>query len=246
MEAASVPAAPAAADANGQVQAPAAPAPAPPTPDPAAPASPESDVLSQMDAMRQEIEALKGGQAPAAPESDPDLLTALQGEVDTPGFTPEELAALNAGQDPAQMGPEQQETQLAELTEFVRELAKEEAQGMVNPILHERQEEQVSAWAKDHPDVRSDKALFDEIVGTMDNMKAKFGDEAAMYVPLLNMVYTTAKAQRADAAATPAEQAGADGASLETGAGQAQVGEDSEADEYRKALKSTATSNPFG
>jgi hypothetical protein len=236
--------APAAADAQGQVQAPPAPEAQPTTP--AAPeTSPQADVIAQMDQMRQEIETLREQLGQGGEQQGTDLLSALQGSEEDLGFTPEELAALQAGQDPNQIDPGQQEAQLAELTEFVKSLAQEAAQEATNPLLEQREVEQVQMWQKDHPDVKPGTPMFDEIVGTMENLKNEFGDKAAMSVPLLDMAYTAVKAKLADAGAVPAEQAGANGASLETGAGQTQVGEDSEADAYRKALTSGAGNNPF-
>lgn len=238
MEAASVPAAPAAADANGQVQAPPAADPAQAA-QPAAPQVPdagaEGDIRSQLAAMEAKVAELTQAQAPAAP--DPDLLTALQGGPDDVGFTPEELAALQAGQEPGQVDPAQQDAQLAELDSYVQE----RIQQALDPIVQERQIDAVKAFQKENPDVTD---FLPEIEATIGNAVERYGDGARFDVNLLNMALTAARAQRADAAATPAEQAGANGASLETGAGQPQPGEDSEADQYRKLLTSGA-GNPL-
>jgi hypothetical protein len=160
-----------------------------------------------------------------------DLLAALQ-PVDDLGLTPEELAEFGMGaEQPAD--PQQEQAQQAELENYIRGLAQE----VVNPLLEQRQTEQVQAWQKERPDVTPGSELFNEIVATMEGLAERYGNESVVYdTNLLSMAYTAAKAKLADAGAVPAEQAGSNGATLETGPGQPQAGEDSEAEQYKKAL----------
>jgi hypothetical protein len=233
--------APAAADGDGQLQAPAQ------TQAPAAPeqtVSPEDQFNQRLQEMEQRAQAAEQQlQELQGPQPD-DLLSALQGGEEDFGLSPEELAQAGQqqGVDP---GQQDQQQQLAELESYIKDLAQSAAQEMVNPIHEQRQVERVQAWQKEHSDVTPGSDLFKEIVATMDGLAQRYdNDGVAFDTGLLDMAYTAAKAKLADAGAVPAEQAGANGASLETGAGQTQVGEDSEADQYRKLLTGGA-SNPL-
>lgn len=237
--------APAAADTGGQVQAPppAQGAPAPTQSDPNAPQN-DFDPQAELTAMKEQVAALQAQLGQQQGEQPDDLLTALQGEPEDFGLTPEELATLG-GEEQAQVEPAEQEQQLAELESYIKGLAQEQAQELVNPILEAQRTAEVQSWQKEHPDVTPGSDLFKSIVETMDGLAGRYQNDAVAYdTNLLDMAYTAAKAKLADAGAVPAEQAGADGASLETGAGQTQTGADSEADNYRKALVSRAD-NPL-
>lgn len=248
-------AAPAAADSNGQVQAPAQPAvpaqpqaPAQPAA-PQAPAdhlSPEDQHAQQLREMEQRAQAAEAELQQFQAQGPDDLLSALQGGPEDFELSPEDLAAAQADQQvPGQAGPEQQDQQLAELESYIKNLAQEQAQELVNPLIQQRQVEQVQAWQGKHPDVKPGTELFKRVVSTMEGLAERYQNDSVAYdTGLLDMAYTAAKAAEADAGAVPAEQAGADGASLETGAGQTQVGSDSPDDEYRKALLSSAA-NPL-
>lgn len=243
MEAAtsSGPVAPAAADGDGQVQAPQGA----PAPDALGQTAPEQgDVQAQLAELQKRAETAESQLQQFQDQGPSDLLSALEGEEEDLGFTPEQIAALQAGDDPYQQNPQEAQDQMAELETYFKDLARQEAEKFTQPIIEQRRTEQISAWQKDHPDLTPGTDMFKDVVATMQNLADQFGEEAAYDINLLNLAYTGAKAKLADAGAVPAEQAGAHGATLETGAGTVQTDGDSEADQYRKALTGVAD-NPL-
>lgn len=254
MEAASVPAAPAAADAGAQPQAPAAPqAPAQGAPPASAQTPPqpfqrpgeqptgEADVHAQLARMEKTIQELQGQGQQQQPA---DLLSALSPEQDL-GLTPEEIANFQAGQLPGEGGEQQvpQDEQAAQeaLDHYVNELIEER----LNPLVQERQHEQVKAFQEKHPDIVQPEILS-EVEATMQNFVVRYGEGARFDTGLLELAYTSVKAKLADAGAVPAEQAANHGASIETQAGQSQTGEPSEEDLYKSAVFGTGTSGGEG
>lgn len=239
MEAASVPGDPAVADAAPQTPAqpapeatpqPAAPATFPPQPTPA----PENDIHAQLAAMEQRINELQG-----QPEQPADLLEALSQAPGDLGFTPEELAALEAQQqEPGQVDPAQETDQVAEFDNYVRDLINQGIEAARRP-------EEVRAWQAQHPDVVPGTPLFDEFVATMENLAGRYGDAAQFDSSLMDLAYTHIKAKMADAGAVPAEQAANHGASIETQAGQPQTGEPSVAEQYVNAMLNTGGGDVF-
>jgi hypothetical protein len=233
--------APAAADGDGQVQAPQG-APAPDAL--GQPAPEQGDVQAQLAELQKRAESAESQLQQFQEQGPSDLLSALDGGEEEAGFTPEEIAALQAGEDPNQQNPQEAQDQMAELEAYFKDVARQQAQEVAQPIIEQRRTEQISAWQKDHPDLTPGSELFKDVVATMQNLADQFGEEAAYDLNLLNLAYTGAKAKLADAGAVPAEQAGAHGATLETGAGTVQTDGDSEADQYRKALTGVAD-NPL-
>lgn len=224
--------APAAADANGDVQAPDAAAVETPQVEPGQeqtdPNSPEARLKAAEDrakAAEDRAAQLEGGQS----EGPADLLAALEGEGDL-GLSPEDLAAFQAGQEPGQVDAAQQDAQVQELQDWI----KEQVQEQITPLQEARTAEQIQGWQDQHPDVKAGTPMFDEIVETMKSLQAEHGDGVARSIPMLNMVYTAAKAKLADAGATPAEAAASNGASIETQPGQSQTGESDAETEYKK------------
>lgn len=239
MEASAAGAPPAAADA-AEAQAPAesqgAPQEAQPvTADPQEQQTPDNDVHAQLQQMQQTMTDLQQQVQGEPPE---DLAAALSPEEEGAdlGFTPEELAAIQAGEDPSQMDPGQQEAQLDELDAYMQEQIQE----ALNPIVQERAVEKVQAFGKEHPDIMEPEIL-QRVEPTMRNFIERYGEGARYDTTLLGLAYKAAKAELADAGAVPAEQAAEHGASIEAQAGQTQVGESSDADEYVKEVLSAGS-----
>lgn len=265
MEAGSIPGGPAGAPvAQPQPVAPTSPAPAvapastdpaaqpqvpgalPQAPTPPAPAQPEAgSIESQLAAMEARAEAaeaqLQGQGDPAAAdlnaEGEQDLISLLLGE-DPEAPSAEQIAAQQPG---AEGELQSEEAQLQELRNFVREEAEQIAKAAVDPILQERQDEQLNALAEKYPDITS-KEIFSKIGPALQNLEQELGVENARLSPrLVEMTYKAVKAETADAAAAPAEQAANHGASIETQAGQTPQGEASLDDQYANALKTVST-----
>lgn len=210
---------------------------APPTPPQPEPGSLEGQ-LAAMEARAVAAEAqVQGGQVPTAAEpgaeGEQDLISLLLGdEGESPSA--EQIAAQQPGTEGQ---PQSEEAQLQELTNFVQEEAKKVAEAMVNPILQERQDEQLNALAEKFPDITSPE-IFGKIGPALQNLEQELGVENARLSPrLVEMAYKAVKAEAADAAAAPAEQAANHGASIETQAGQTQQGEASLDDQYANALQ---------
>lgn len=221
--------APAAADAQPQD----APAADPTQTQPVQPDQQEapSDAQAQLEALQRRVDELTQAQT----QGPSDLLTALEGE--DVGLSPEDLAAYQAGEDPGEMDPASQEAQVAEFTDWVKQLIQEENR----PLQEERTTEQIQAWQKEHPDVVPGSPIFDEILATAQTIEDQYGEGAARNVSFLNLAYPAAKAKLADAGAVPAEQAADNGASLETQAGQTQTGDPSDEDIYREKVFGTGS-----
>jgi len=238
-----VPAADAAAQtadaaAGGLSQAPIPQAPTPPQ------AQPEAGSLeAQLAAMTQRAEAaeaqIQGNPQVPTSEGEPqDLVSLLLAEEDG-GLTPEEVAAQQTGQGP-EAEPGGDEAALEELTNFVQEEAKKVAQSMVDPILQERQDEQLNALQGKYPDILSPE-VSGKLLPTLQNLEQELGVENARLSPrLVEMAYKAVKAELADAGAAPAEQAANHGASIETQAGQTQQGDASLEQQYANALGSVS------
>jgi hypothetical protein len=240
----SVGAPPAAADA-GQGQAPPAQAPPAPAQAPAQPAAappvqpatvppqqptPENDIQAQLQRMGDQLQQLQSWQSELSGEQPGDLLSALSPEEDL-GYTPEELAALDAGQEPGQVEPGETGEQLAELDAYMDERIQE----ALEPMVQNQRIEEVRKFGAEHPDIMQPEIL-ERVEATVENLIGRYGDGARYDTGLLNLAYRGAKAELADAGAVPAEQAGESGASIETQAGQAQQGESSAEDDYVNAL----------
>lgn len=238
MEASVAGAPPAAAD-GAQTPAPAQPAAPPvagaPPAQPEQPqteATPEGDVRAQLKAMEDRVAELQGQIAPQGQQ--PDLLSALSPEqTEELGFTPEEIAQLRAGQFPGEAPSQEpaqgEQAQMEALDSFVQERVQE----ALNPIVQERQIEQIKAFQEKHPDIVQPEILSG-VEATMQNFVGRYGEGARFDTALLDLAYTQVKAKLADAGAVPAEQAANHGASLETQAGQTQTGEASVEDQYKQ------------
>lgn len=236
MEAGSVPAAPVGAEA-AQTQAPAAPVADPSAQLPAAQltpgqeGAPEGDVQGQLRAMEQRVKAAEDQLAQAQPQVPEDLVSALLGEEQNAGLTPEQIAAAQIGQRPGGQQQPDEEAQLAELDKFVQERIEK----AVTPLEEQRQEEHLRAFQDKNPDIMKPE-IFEKVKATLENLVQRYGDGAATDIALVEMAYRGVKAEMADAGAVPAEEAANHGASIETQAGQSQTGETSVEDEYKQAV----------
>lgn len=192
--------------------------------------APESDVQSQLAQMRQDYEQLASEVRGDQPQ---DLVGALspQEGPDDLGFTPEQLAALQAGDEMGEADPSEADAQLNELDSYMDERIQEALQ----PMVQERRIQEVQAFGKEHPDIMQPEIL-ERVEPTIENFIERYGEDARYDTRLLELAYRGAKAELADANAVPAEQAAGHGASIETQAGQTQQGESSEQDDYVKAI----------
>jgi hypothetical protein len=183
--------------------------------------------------MEDRVAELQGQIAPQG-QQQPDLLSALSPEqTEDLGFTPEEIAQLRAGQFPGEVPGQEpaqgEQAQMEALDNFVQERVQE----AVNPIVQERQIEQIKAFQEKHPDIVQPEILSG-VEATMQNFVGRYGEGARFDTALLDLAYTQVKAKLADAGAVPAEQAANHGASIETQAGQTQTGETSVEDQYKQ------------
>jgi hypothetical protein len=236
----SVGVAPAAADANGQVDAPQAEPTAPdPTQVPGAeettdPNSPEA----RLAAAEARAKAAEDKLAQNEPAAETDLLSALEGEDDL-AVSPEDLAAFQNGEQPN--AEEATDAQVKEFEDYLSERIQE----ALTPLQQERQVEKIQAWSKDNPDVVPGTKLGDQVIASMEKFEAKY--PGAKYdVETLDEVATAARAKLADAGATPAESAANRGASLETQPGGSQTGEPNEEQSYKEQLLRGSSSDGAG
>lgn len=231
-------AAPAAADA-AQTQAPAEQQ-APLDPTQAQPPAPDQPVQPEADSPEAKLAAAEqrareAEEQLAALQGEPqDLLSALG--PDDLALDSEEVAAYANGEDPNQ--GQQNDQQVQEFEDWIKEQVRAE----ITPMEEARRDEQISAWHKDHPDLKpppegqKGDALWNSFMATMQKLGAEHGEGATKSLSLIDLAYTAAKAKLADDGAVPAEQAATHGASIETQAGQTQAGQPSEEDEYRQKV----------
>jgi hypothetical protein len=209
-----------------------APTPAEPTP-PAPPAqaqepAPETggeqpDALSRLEQKFDQFLTQQQAE-PTVPEPT-DLLSALeQGSPEEP--TAPEPQAPN-GQAEQQFADPAAQQQVEELRQFIRA----EAEEANRPIAEAIRRQELAAVEQDFPDITS-KDVMDRLKPLMTTLAQESGNEDIIDNPaFLRMAYKAVKAELADADAVPAEQAG-NGASLETQAGQSQVGSPSDDEDY--------------
>lgn len=227
---------PAVADATQTQEAqPAAPG-GPPAPETPAqqldPNSPEAK-LAAAEARVRELEA-----AQQQPQQETDFLSALDfGEEDL-ALDPAEIAAYSQGEDPQQADAAQQQQQVQEFENYIQDLVEQR----VTPLEEARQDDAIRSWHSEHPDLKEGSELWTNFMATMQKIAEEHGEQAAKSLPLIDTVYTAAKAKLADAGAVPAEQAASHGASIETQTGQTQTGGTSEEDDYRSQVFSSSNS----
>lgn len=194
--------------------------------------TPDDPVLAQLQTMEQQLKSVQDQFAQAQGPQPTDLVSALLGD-EGEGLTPEEVAAFQQQQQPGQQeqGQQGEQPDLSELDKFV----KERIEQAVNPIVEQRQDEQLRTFQEKNPDIMQ-PGVFDKVKATLENLVERYGDGVMTDLSMVEMAYRGVKAQEADASAVPAGQAGDHGASLETQAGQSQAGETSVEDNYKAAV----------
>lgn len=207
-----------------QVESPTAPAPEAPQESQSEPTL--SDVLSRVDSLREEFDSIRQQPAEQPPAPDGNLLDQL--------LTPEapEPGAEQFG-EPAQPegGEEGFDPNDPAFQAFESYLDQAIAQ-RVAPIQEERLEEQFLSLEKRYPDITSE-TVMPKLSEALDNVVRRSGNDALRADPtMVELAYKAVKAELADAAAVPAEQAATTGASIETGAGRSQEEPPSPADQY--------------
>lgn len=182
----------------------------------------ENPTLAAISELRQQVEGLKQPDQPD--DVDQDLLAALSAE-------PEEEFAPQEEYEQPQQGDPDAEAQLNQLTSFV----DQRAQQMVAPLMQERREEQMQAIQQRHPDILKPE-VFQPLSNLVETLAQRSGNDDLIFDPqFVEMAYKVVKAEAAESNAVPAEQA-ANGASLETNAGQSQTGGSSDIEDYRNQV----------
>jgi hypothetical protein len=158
-----------------------------------------------------------------------NLLDALKGEpaaASDDQLTAEDIAVLQQfGLDPNALTAEQA------AAAGQQQQQQPAADPRVDEILQrvERMDEaninrELNAIETEFPDVR-DPQVFAGITEKLEPLVQEYGEQVKTNPVLIRTLYKATKAELADAASTPAEQAGADAASLETSAGRSQQGD---------------------
>lgn len=198
---------------------------APPTQAPAEATAPETTdpVMAQLQSLQEKVEGLGSPQKePEAPAD--DLLSALEGEV----FEPQAEQ-----QTPPEPTPQEQQADPEAMRqwEILQGAIREEAQQLVAPILERERTREMAAVATRYPDIRKPENV-QAIAQRLQGLEAESGVENLWQNPaMVEQTYKVIRAEAAEAQGVPAEQA-AQGASVETNAGQSQTGGSSESEDY--------------
>lgn len=193
------------------------------------PSDPNSEIISRLDQLKEEFDSIR--QQPQQGEPEGDLYDALLNpqEPEAGQQAPEEAGP---GQPQAETGFDPNDPAVQALNDYVRTMVNEQ----VAPIQEERLSEQLQSIEKQFPDILDEK-VFPRVDQALDDIVRRSGNEQMRTDPtLVLLAYKAVKAEMADAAAVPAEQAATTGASIETGAGASQTGEPSPADQYVQAV----------
>lgn len=181
----------------------------------------ENPVLSALEGMRQQIDAL--AQQSQGPQQETDLLSALEAE-------PEEGEPAEA--EPQATEPQYQDAEAQQQLAALQSLIRDEASQLVNPWVQQQQEKEVRALQERYPDIMDEKVL-PKVEETVQQFIDATGDDSLVRnAAFVEKAYKLAKAELAEAGAAPAEQVATQGASLETNAGQTQTGAPSTDEEY--------------
>jgi hypothetical protein len=195
----------------------------PVTPEPTAPVTPEAPedpALAAINSLTSKVDEFLAGNQEPSPEP-VDLLDAIESTGSEDSTAPVEPQGQPAADPNA-------ERELEQFTQFVDSRAQE----ILTPFLQEQRETQVRALSEKYPDMKQPE-IRDLLIEKVREIARRSGNEALLSDPVaIEMAYLSVKAQQADAGAVPAEQAGDNGASLETHAGNSQAGVPSDRDDY--------------
>jgi len=233
-----------------QAAAPPAPAPAPEqppapsTPEPASSPPPSSPDLSEQVAdLTQRLAKVEGTEPEAQPT---DLLSALMGEPSpepepeggSPAYTDQQLQELQAaGYDIRPLLGQAQpidprDQRIEELAQQVQQMTERELDGQLN------------ALEEKYPDIL-EPAIFAPLQQRLQSLAQRHGDQVLTDPEVVETAYQAVKAQQADAAAVPAQQAAKSGATLETGASRTQAGDEDPSAQYADKLLGTGGGSAF-
>jgi hypothetical protein len=248
MEAASVPSTPA----EGEPQAPAEPT-QPQAPDaPQTPAAPDApaqngaspDLSEQIADLTKRLDSAGISGEPGGA----NLYDTLSGEQPEPEFTEQDLADLQAaGIDLASLGidaPQQPQVDeygypLQQQDPMVSQLAAQ-----VEAMTERELQREHQSIETEFPDIMEPKIL-EPLQAKLSVLAQQYGDAAATDPQLVREMYKAVKAEQADAGAVSAQEAGAEGAALETGAGRSQQGGADPSEAFADALASTGGGSVF-
>lgn len=191
----------------------------------------EDPVLAELKNLGSRVDEALAGRESETAAQEVDLLDALAGEPAQAEAGNPEVPADDLGADP------EAQRQLEDLERFI----DQRAQAIVSPFIQEQREAQVRALTEKFPDITS-KEVLPRVEAKMQELVRRSGNESLLTdAAVVELVYKAAKAELADAGAVPAGQAGENGASLETNAGQSQAGGSSDArDQYISEVFQTA------
>lgn len=216
----------------------------PPTPtEPVAPEGQqheEGDLRGAFAEMKQSFDRFMKDQEPPEDASlATDLLTALEGpEPDEP----QGPVAEAAPGDQAQLQSPEAQQQLSELQAFIGSQVQE----LVTPLQRELAARDMEALGQKYEDITSPEVL-PHLTAQLNELVALTGNPDLIFnKQIVERTYKMVKAEQADASAVPAEQAATQGASLETHAGQSQMGDPSLSDQYKSEVFKPTARSVFG
>jgi len=217
----------------------------PVAPEPTSPQEPAKEGMEGAFAeMKASFDQFMASQNPAEePNLATDLLSHLEQEAAGDAGQQEPVAPEPGAPEP-QQGLQSPEAQ-AEL-EQAKALIASVVQEQVTPLQQELAARDMKALAERYPDINS-KEILPGLTTQINELVALTGNHDLIYnAQVVERLYKVVKAEQADAAAVPAEQAAQTGASIETHAGQTQAGSPSLADNYKEAVYQPPKPSVFG
>lgn len=183
------------------------------------PSKPDDPILAAVADLGSKVDQVLAGREQEQQAEPVDLLDALAGEPEA------EAAEAAASQATEQAGSPEAQRELEELERFI----DQRAEAKFAPFIQQQREAEVRALAEKYPDITS-KEVLPRVEARMADLVRRSGNESLLTdAAVVETVYMAAKAELANAGAASAEQAGNDGASLETNAGRSQAGGSSDA-----------------
>jgi hypothetical protein len=197
------------------------------------------DLSEQFSDLAGRMEKLEGANQ-EAPQSEEDLFGALTGldpnQVETDDLTLEDIAALQEmGIDPALLGLDgtqqfdpyaQQQEGDPRYDELAQRLEAQEAREV---------DRELAALKEELPDIQ-EPGVWEPLSQRLSVLAQQYGDKVLTDPGVVRTVYQAVKAEQADAASTPAGEAGKQGASLETNAGRSQQGGTDPSEQFADTL----------
>lgn len=221
-----------------------------PVPEPTVAPTPAPDLSEQVADLTQRLAKVEEPAADPIEQPAPDLLTALMGEPDPgpepqaahpPVYTDQQLQELQAagydirpllGAQPAVQPIDPRDQRIEELAQQVQQMSERELDGQLNAI------------EKKYPDIL-EPAIFAPLQQRLQSLAQRHGEQVLTDPEVVETAYQAVKAQQADAAAVPAQQAATSGATLETSAGRAQTGGEDPSAQYADKLLGAGRGSAF-